>query len=79
MWMLDHLAWQRAFEVQSSYKIIHVSTVLSAHWRDVEEPRPSKTYPDGLDMVAVALPLRLRGAVTGVWFAGCGCSEGLWF
>ncbi len=30
-------------------------------------------------MVAVALPLRLRGAAAGVWFAGCNFSEGLLF
>jgi hypothetical protein len=32
--------------------------------------------PYGLDMVALDLPLRVRGAGTGVWLAGCDCSEG---
>lgn len=30
-------------------------------------------------MVAVALPLRLRGAAAGVWFAGGDCSGRPWF
>lgn len=30
-------------------------------------------------MVAVALPLRLRGAAAGVWFAGGDCSGKPWF
>lgn len=38
-----------------------------------------EAYPDGLDMVAVTLPLRLRDAAAGVWFVDCDFSDGLLF